>query len=189
MNDDTSDDVGDLVRRARAGDHAAWTRLVTRFHGLINATGRSFRLTHSDIEDVEQNTWLRLFESIDRLRQPESLPGWLATTARRECLRLLRTAGREAPTEDVLGCVDDTGRLPAPGDDLMVTEQRTVLWSAVHGLPDRPRRLLGTLLTSPAPSYEEVARSLDMPVGSLGPTRARGIDRLRRDPQIMALAS
>ena len=182
-------DVGDLVRRARAGDNEAWARLITRFRGLPAGIARSFRLTGWEAEDVEQTTWLRLFESLDRLRSPERLPGWLATTARRECLRLLRSASREAPSDDLTTRVDDTGRFPAPGDELMAAEARTAVTTAVHALPDHHRRLLETLLTSPSPSYTDVAESLDMPVGSIGPTRARGIDRLRRHPQILALAS
>jgi RNA polymerase sigma factor (sigma-70 family) len=182
-------DIGDLVRRARAGDSDAWTRLITRFRGLPAAIARNFRLTGWEAEDVEQTTWLRLFESIDRLRNPERLPGWLATTARRECLHLLRSASRETPTEDLITRADDTGRFPAPGDDLMAAEVRTIVTTAVHALPDHHCRLLETLLASPNQSYTDVARSLDMPVGSIGPTRARGIDRLRRDPQVMALAS
>lgn len=182
-------DLGELVRRARTGDNDAWTCLVTRFRGLPSAIARGFRLAGWEVEDVEQTTWLRLFESIDRLRNPERLAGWLATTARRECLRLLRAASREAPTDDLVARADDTGRFPAPEDDLIATEARTVVETAVHALPDRHRRLLEALMTAPNPSYTEVARSLDMPVGSIGPTRARGIDRLRRDPHVVALAS
>jgi RNA polymerase sigma factor (sigma-70 family) len=182
-------DIGDLVRRARAGDDDAWARLITRFRGLPAAIAHGFRLTGWEAEDVEQTTWLRLFESIDRLRNPERLPGWLATTARRECLQLLRSAAREAPTEDLVTRPDDTCRFPAPGDDLIAAEARTVVTSAVHALPDHHRRLLETLLAAPNQSYTDVARRLDMPVGSIGPTRARGIDRLRRNPHVMALAS
>jgi RNA polymerase sigma factor (sigma-70 family) len=182
-------DLGDLVQRARAGDNDAWIRLITRFRGLPSAIARGFRLAGWQAEDVEQTTWLRLFESIDRVRNPERLPGWLATTARRECLHLLRNAAREAPTDDLTARADDSGRFPAPEDDLLSSEARSIVTTAVHALPDHHRRLLETLLTAPDSSYTEVARSLDMPVGSIGPTRARGIDRLRHDPQIMALAS
>lgn len=181
-------DIAELVRRARAGDNGAWNRLIARFDGMLATIARSYRLTASDIEDVGQITWMRLFESLDRLRQPESLPGWLATTARRECLRLLRAASHEAPSDQVETRVDDTLALPPPGDDLITREEQAVLWDAVHELPDHHQRLLEALLTSPSPSYTDIARSLHMPVGSIGPTRARGIDRLRRNPQVMALA-
>src|SRR5690606_34275350 len=109
-------------------------------------------------------------------------------TARRECLRVLKLEAREAPTENVESRVDDSEVLPAPGDELLEQETHAMLWDAVHELPPRHQRLLETLLTAPTPSYVDVARSLDMPIGSIGPTRARSIDRLRRDPRIVALA-
>lgn len=186
---DIADDLVELVLRARAGDNGAWVLLVRRFRGLLASIARSYRLANSDVEDVVQTTWLRLYESIDRLRQPESLPGWLSTTARRESLRLLRMSTREAPTEQVGACADNSGRLPNPGDELLDGEKQAVLWEAVQELPDPHRRLLTTLLTAPSPAYADVARELDMPVGSIGPTRARGIDRLRRNPQLAALAA
>ena len=184
----SAEHISDLVQRARAGDDDAWTALITRFRGLPSAIARSYRLTGYDVEDVEQTTWLRLFESIDRLRSPERLPGWLATTARRECLHLLRSGSREALTDDITRA-DDTGRFDDPGDELIAGEVRTIVRNAVQTLPDSPRRLLETLLASPDSTYADVSRSLDMPQGSIGPTRARGIDRLRKDPHVMALAS
>jgi RNA polymerase sigma factor (sigma-70 family) len=185
---DIADDLVELVRRARAGDDGAWALLVNRFRGLLASIARSYRLANSDVEDVVQNTWLRLYESIDRLRQPESLPGWLTTTARRESMRLLRMSKREAPSDEMAAYTDTSGRVPAPGDELLHDEEHAVLWAAVQDLPRSHRRLLTTLMTAPSPAYVDVARELDMPVGSIGPTRARGIDRLRRDPQVAALA-
>jgi RNA polymerase sigma factor (sigma-70 family) len=190
MTESTSaEHISDLVQRARAGDDDAWATLITRFRGLPSAIARSHRLTGWDVEDVEQTTWLRLFESINRIRNPERLPGWLATTARRECLRLLRSASREALTDDTVTRADDTGRFGVPGDDLIAGEARTIVRTAVQALPGSHRRLLQTLLASPDSTYADVSRSLDMPLGSIGSTRARGIDGLRQDPQVMALAT
>lgn len=185
---DLADDLVELVLRARAGDDGAWALLVRRFRGLLASIARSYRLANSDVEDVVQTTWLRLYESIDRLRQPESLPGWLTTTARRESVRLLRMSTRAAPTEQMAVYADSSGRLPGPGEELLDSEEHAVLWAAVHELPEPHRRLLLALMTAPSPAYADVARALDMPVGSIGPTRARGIDRLRRNPQVAALA-
>ncbi|CAN5922500.1 sigma-70 family RNA polymerase sigma factor [soil metagenome] len=181
-------DLVDLVHRARAGDDAAWEELVDRFRGLIGAVTRSFRLAPSDAADVAQTTWLRLLESIERVREPARLAGWIATTTRRECLRVLRTSGRELPSDEV-----DRGEpshsYAAPGEELIGTELRATVCEAVHALPDRHRRLMQVLMTEPSPAYATVAGALAMPVGSIGPTRGRAIEQLRRDPRILALAS
>lgn len=183
----TESDLVELVMRARDGDHMAWERLVARFDRYVAKIARSYRLADCDVDDVVQITLMRLYESISRLRSPERLPSWLATTTRRECLRLLRTSAREAPTEQMTSFPDCD--LPAPGDELLDREAHDVLRAAVDELPDRHRRLLVTLMAVEQPAYADVARQLDMPVGSIGPTRARGIDRLRRHPRIAALAA
>lgn len=183
----TEHELAGLVGRARSGDSAAWEELVSRFRGLVAAVTRSFRLAPDDAADVVQQTWLRLLESIDRVREPERLAAWIATTARRECLRLLRTAGRELVSDQVDG--PDTGVFPAPWQGLIDAQERTAVWDAVRALPERHRRLLTVLLGTSRPSYVAVAERLDMPVGSIGPTRMRAIERLRRDPQLAALAS
>lgn len=182
-------EVAALVRRARSGDRDAWEELVGRFRGLVVAITRSFRLAPDDAADVVQQTWLRLFESIDRVRDPERLAAWIATTARRECLRLLRVAGREDMTGDVDRHRDRTGTFPAPDQELISAQERSALWTAVRALPDRHRRVMTVLMATARPSYGTVAETLEMPIGSIGPTRMRAIERLRRDPQVMALAS
>jgi RNA polymerase sigma factor (sigma-70 family) len=182
-------EVTTLVRRARSGDRDAWEELVGRFKGLVVAIARSFRLAPDDAADVLQQTWLRLFESIDRVREPERLAAWIATTARRECLRLLRNAGREDATGDVDGRGDGTGAFPAPDEELISAQERTAVQAAVRALPDRHRRLMTVLMATTRPSYVAVAETLEMPIGSIGPTRMRAIERLRRDPHVMALAS
>jgi RNA polymerase sigma factor (sigma-70 family) len=178
--------VANLVMQARAGERDAWEELVTRFDGLIVTIARSFRLNCDDVADVAQTTWLRVFESIDRIRQPERIGAWIATTARRECLRLLRRAGRERPTDDV-DIDEGTPAFAAPGEDLIDAEERAAVGSAMAGLSDRHRRLMGLLMAHSRPSYAKVARTMDMPVGSIGPTRMRAIDRLRDDPHVIAI--
>jgi len=181
-------EVATLVGRARSGDRDAWEELVERFRGLVIAVTRSFRLAPDDAADVVQQTWLRLFESIDRVREPEKLASWIGTTARRECLRLLRKGGRERPTDDIDRHDDGSPAFPAPGQELLTAQEHRALWTAVQSLPDRHRRLMTVLMASTRPSYGSVAQALEMPVGSIGPTRMRAIERLRRDPQLMALA-
>jgi RNA polymerase sigma factor (sigma-70 family) len=91
-------EVASLVRAAAAGDEAAWGALVERFTPLLWATTRSYRLDRARAADVVQTCWLRLVENLDRVQEPERVGAWLATTARRECLRALRLEGRELPT-------------------------------------------------------------------------------------------
>jgi RNA polymerase sigma factor (sigma-70 family) len=173
-------ELGRLVSAASAGDTAAWSTLMGRFAARLRAVARGYRLAAQDAEDVVQTTWLRLVEHIDSVREPCAVGAWLEITARRESLRVLRTAGREHPTE--------TEQLaPAPvaavaEQRLAANEERAAVAQAMIGLPHRQRQLLSMLLADPAPSYEEISRTLGMPVGSIGPTRARILDRLRRDP-------
>jgi RNA polymerase sigma factor (sigma-70 family) len=170
-------DVEQLVRDAAAGDQAAWNRLVERFNGLVWAVVRSHRLAGADASDVVQTTWLRLVEHLDRLQDPERVGAWLATTARRECLRTLRLSARVLPTE--------TEQLPDPGTDaplgasLLSRERDRALWEAFGGLSERCQALLRLLVADPPPSYEDVGTALDMPIGSIGPTRQRCLERLR----------
>jgi RNA polymerase sigma factor (sigma-70 family) len=168
-------EVAELVRAAADGDQAAWNGLVDRYNGLVWAVARSFRLAPVDASDVVQTTWLRLVEHLDRLQDPERVGPWLATTARREALRTLRAGSRQVPTEE----------LPDPGTDarldaqLLVDERDRALWRAFAGLSDRCQTLLRILVADPPPSYEEIGAALDMPIGSIGPTRQRCLDRLR----------
>lgn len=181
------EELVDVVRRAREGDGGAWQELVDRFGPLLQHVARGFRLDAADVSDVVQTTWLRLLEHIDRIREPAHLTSWLCTTTRRECLRVLRVSGREVPTDEPLERGPDPGTDPTPEDAVLSREVRTALWSAVHRLPDHHRALLRVLMSSSAPSYRQVSDALSMPIGSIGPTRARGLEQLRRDPAIACL--
>ena len=167
----------DLVRGAAAGDQAAWNELVERFQGLVWATARSYRLSRADAADVAQTTWLRLVENLDRIREPERLAGWLATTARREALRHLRLHGRELAS-------DEADLFESPVDDplevaLLAEERDTALWRAFAQLSERCQTLLRLLVSEDEPSYEAISAALDMPIGAIGPTRMRCLDKLR----------
>ncbi len=170
-------DVGQLVRDAADGDQAAWNRLVELYNGLVWSVARGFRLAPADASDVVQTTWLRLVEHLGRLQEPERVGAWLATTARRECLRTLRLSARQVPTETEL--------LPDPGTEaplaagLLASERDRALWTAFAGLSERCQALLRLLVADPPPSYEDVGAALDMPIGSIGPTRQRCLERLR----------
>jgi RNA polymerase sigma factor (sigma-70 family) len=174
--------VADLVLAAGQGDQTAWERLVDRFAGLIWAVARAHGLSTTQAADVSQVTWLRLVEHLGSLRDPEHVGAWLATTARREALRTLRSRSREAPSADVA----TEGGLPAPPPDLdvLLSERDAVLWRAFEELPPRCQRLLRLLLTEPPPGYTEIAAALGMRVGSIGPTRARCLGCLRRNGRL-----
>jgi RNA polymerase sigma factor (sigma-70 family) len=170
-------DPSGLVSAAAGGDRAAWDAIVTRYAGLVWAVARSLRLSAADAADVSQVTWLRLLENLDRIRDPAALGAWLATTARREAINLLRQR-RELPEPDQAELVDD--REPPPWQAVLVNERDGELWQAFRRLPARCQTVLRLLVLEPEPGgYAAAAAALDVPVGSLGPTRARCLATLR----------
>jgi RNA polymerase sigma factor (sigma-70 family) len=187
MDDSNSPEVSvaTLMARASDGDQWAWNALVARFERLVWATARAHRLATSDAADVCQTTWLRLVENLDRIRDPDRLGAWLVTTARRECLRMIRLRGRELTT-------DETTPFDRPDEDLVSTqvitrERDNALLRALSALDERCRMLL-TLLSAVDPlSYDQIGAALEMPVGAIGPTRARCLDKLRRQPALRGL--
>jgi RNA polymerase sigma factor (sigma-70 family) len=172
-------EVADMVTRAAAGDQQAWNRLVDQFTGLLWSITSAYQLSHEDAADIIQMTWLKLLENLGGLREPAHVGAWLATTTRRECLRFLRRPDR------VVLVADDTALWPDPDPALtpegiaLRTERDRLLWRAIAQLPVNCRRLLRVLVADGV-SYEEVAAALDMPIGSIGPTRGRCLGRLRR---------
>jgi RNA polymerase sigma factor (sigma-70 family) len=174
-----------IVRASAAGDQAAFERLVARFDRLLRGVTRSFRLTSWDADDVIQSTWLQFLQHGCTLREPAAVSGWLATTARRQSLKLLQRHVREHLTDDVEhgGSADDA----VPDERLLAAERRELLHDALAELPTRHGHLMRVLATRPELSYEDVGRLLAMPVGSIGPTRARSLDRLRRSTKLQAL--
>jgi RNA polymerase sigma factor (sigma-70 family) len=172
--------VTTLVRDAKLGDQRAWDAIVARYGGMVWAVARAHRLGDADAADASQATWLKLLEHVGDIKDPRCVGGWLATTARRECLRILRHAGRVDPLADVGGrdAIADGG--PELDEQLLTGERDAHLWRAFEALPPRDQALLRMLAADPAPSYEEIGAALGMPVGSIGPTRARALARLRR---------
>ena len=179
-------DAGDLVKAALAGDRSSWDELVRRYSGLVWSVTRGYRLGQADAADVFQTTWLRLAEHLGRIDKPGQVGAWLATTARHEALRIARGATRIVPAEEAtlvaLGQVDDYSpeRAVLDAEQARLDSDRAArLWRAFGELPGRCRELLRILIASPPPGYAEVAAAMDMPVGSIGPTRARCLRRLR----------
>jgi RNA polymerase sigma factor (sigma-70 family) len=171
-----------LVRAAAARDEDAWSSLIERFTKRVRGVARAHRLASHDADDVMQTTWLRLYEQIGRLRDPAGVGAWLQTTATRESLRLIREVARERPA-DVEALSE---RLEAPELDrrLADVDRRSALADALAGLSERDRALLRMLFADDEPSYDEISRTLGMPIGSIGPTRARCLARLRTDPAL-----
>jgi RNA polymerase sigma factor (sigma-70 family) len=168
-----------LVKRATDGDDRAWERLVSQYEKLIWSLTRQFRLGDSDAEDVAQTAWLRLIENIDRIERPDRIGSWLATTVRRECLRRLE-AGKRAVFVDDEGAFDAVISYLPGADERVLTEDRArEVRDALARLPRRWRRMLDLLMADPPVSYAEISTELGLPVGSIGPTRGRCLNRLR----------
>ncbi len=175
--------VAQLVKRAAGGEQDAWNALLDLFAPTLWAIGRGYRLSAADAADVFQTTWLRLLEHLDRIHEPERVGAWLATTARRECLRVVRVAGRQVPNGDDFDLVADPATLRSPDRDLVAAERKRIVGELIERLPERSRSLL-RLLSADAPlSYAEIGRVMSMPIGSIGPTRARALEQLRRVAQ------
>ncbi len=169
---------GELLVRAGTGDEAAWEMIVDRFGRLVWSVARSFRLDPATAADVSQTTWLRLVENLDRIRQPERLAGWLAATTRNEALRLIRQNRRILPTLDIEGALPPV--VADPGAALVDTERQAQVIAALSALSERCQQLLRLLTTDPPLDYAEIAGIIDCPIGSIGPTRARCLEHLRR---------
>jgi RNA polymerase sigma factor (sigma-70 family) len=177
-----------LVAAAAAGDARATEALVARFSGLVWSIAWSFHLSAPDAADVSQMVWLRLLENLGRIRQPASVGAWLASVTRHECLRVLRHRDREITTAESID-LDEYG-----GDDdidlaLLSQERGAALREAFACLPPKWRSLLEVLIGTPTASYEEVAKAVGMPIGSIGPTRQRCLERLRSSPVLVELSA
>jgi RNA polymerase sigma factor (sigma-70 family) len=180
--------VTDLVARAKGGDPQAWNALVERYARLVWSICRQYRLDGADAEDVAQNVWLRLVDHLDSIRDPAAIASWLATTTRRECGRMLRGAWRpraDWPVPDAEAIPDEQARTAER--ELLATERHAALREALAHLTPRDQQLLAILTADPAVPYAEISARLGIPVGSIGPTRSRCLDKLRRHPAIAAL--
>ena len=177
-----------LVTRASGGDQGAWHELVDRYAPLVYTICTRYRLSNHDIEDVGQNVWLLLVEQLGKLREPAALPGWLATTTARECLRVVTAASKAerlgTGLDDSALFVDDA----MIDEELLVAERNAALRAAFAELPPRCQQLLSMLLSDPPHSYADIHRELGIPVGSIGPQRARCLERMRRSSALAALA-
>jgi RNA polymerase sigma factor (sigma-70 family) len=183
--------VTSLVTRARNGEQQAWDALVERYAPLIWSICRRHRLTGADAGDAGQRVWLQLVDHLDKIRDPAALPGWLATTARRECTqihRLVRGAHAGGPALDTKTIPGHQAQT-VEQQQLLAAERHAALREAFARLPSCCRRLITLLIADPPLPYATISTSLNIPVSSIGPNRGRCLDRLRRDPAIAALIS
>lgn len=175
--DKASDTNATILDAACAGDASAWDELVRRYHGAVRSAVGSYRLKPADTADAIQNTWLRLFERAATIRNPEVLGSWLTTTARRECLALIRRQRAERPLDPI-----DSGQPapdPTPEAAVITAEAQRHVRLATDTLSDRQRTLIDALYYHPVGSYADVRRHTGMPIGSIGPMRQRAIRCLR----------
>jgi len=186
MRDDPA--VTDLVARARNGDKQAWDALVERYAPLIWSICRRHQLRTTDADDISQSVRLRLVNRLDRIREPAALPGWLATTTRRECRRVVRTARGSRPVDYALDVENLPDELARTADqEVLEAERHAALRQAFGALDPFSRQLVALLIQDPPVPYAEISARLGIAVGSIGPYRGRCLEKLRRHPAIAAL--
>jgi len=185
MRDDQS--VADLVEGARNHEQQAWDALIERYAPLVWSICRRNRLDQAEASDISQDVWLRLVEQLDRIRDPAALPGWLATTTQRECYRFVRAARRAHAVERVVSAEEIPDQTVIVEQELLADELHAALHEAFSELPPSHQQLLALLIHDPPLSYAEISARLGIPVGTIGPTRRRCLEKLRRCPALAAL--
>lgn len=180
----------DLVEAAARGGQDRWDEIVQRYLPLVFSVIRRYRLSSKDAEDVSQTVWLRLVEHLDAIREPRALPMWIATTTRNEALRLVTAHRRTTPVDPLnTSALDAEVDSAALDEELLRAERQQAIRDGLAELSPRHRELLLLLVADPPLSYEEIGARLGMPVGSIGPTRARCLARLRGSSAVQVFLS
>lgn len=186
----TLDNPRPLVEDAIKGDQDAWSALVQRYQPLVSSIIRKYRLGPTDAEDVSQGLWLQLVQHVGAIRDPQALPGWIATTTSRHCLNYLRSRQRTVPVDpEVLSRAYESGTSandPRAATDcvdvddrLLRAERQVMVREVLAQLPEQQRALMILLVSEPPVSYQDISSQLGVPTGSIGPTRARCLKKLR----------
>ncbi len=187
----SGDPLADVIEAAVAGNQRAWATLYGRFAPLVSTICRRYRLAPSDVEDVSQVVWMRLVQNLGRLREPRALPGWIVSTAKHEALRVLEVRRRTEPADPMIDSRFDARQAAAGGaevdEHLHRREQRRAVHNGLRQLPPHHQELLMMLTADPQIPYQEISRRLGIPTGSIGPTRARCLRKLRDTSQVQAL--
>lgn len=190
MNEAERPGVAQLVTAAAGGSRTAWNEIVERFNPLLIATAHRYRLAEHDVADVVQTVWMHLIEHLGELREPAALPGWLASTTRHECARLLSRRGRQRPYDPMIPFEGDQVTPDIAGDvaeDLERHSRQDAILAGFAELSDSDRRLLTLLVADPPLTYVEISERLQIPIGSIGPTRGRALKRLRATAPVSRL--
>lgn len=167
-----------LVRDCRRGRQQAWRSVVEEFTPVVWTVARSFGLPPGDCEDVCQSTWIQVFTGIDSIRRPERLRTWIVTVAKRESIKHLQFSAHHVLVPD-LGC--DVREPCGSGPEEVAVERadHRRVRAALLQLPGHHQALVRLLIRDPAPTYDEISARLNIPRGSIGPTRNRIMHRLR----------
>jgi RNA polymerase sigma factor (sigma-70 family) len=196
MNDQDCRSVEQLVQGAREGDSGAWATITQRYAELVQSVTRRYRLSFADTEDVSQLVWLKLFDHIDRIREPRALPGWIAKTTANACLGIVKAQGRAIPTDPLALAERNDGMNPLsagyepnePTAALQRQEDWLFLRKGLDELPTEQRDLIILLMADPSLTYKQISQQLGRPIGSIGPSRARTLERLRNTKAVRAMA-
>lgn len=192
----TTTDIEDLVTGAREGDQGSWAELIERHQPIIDAVSRRYRLGREDGADLSQTVWLQLTCHLDSIREPRALPGWIKVTAEREAFRLIRIGRRTISLEPIAGYYEGQAspaelRFSSVADDvdtdLLRAEEQDAIREGLATLKPNHRELLLMLVAEPAVPYAEISSALGLPIGSIGPTRARCLRKLEAAPSVQAL--
>lgn len=172
--------AADAFSRWRDGDRDGLEELVRLLSPVLWQVVRATGLDREQAEDVVQTTWITLVDHADSITSAQGVSAWLCTSARREAWRAGRRAARERPVEDqVLG--HGLPHEDSPESKVVLDDEAALLWECLGRLPERCQKLLRIVAAGPRPNYTDVAQTLGMPVGSIGPTRGRCLDKLRHE--------
>lgn len=187
----------ELVEQARCGSSAGWSALFERFEGLVRSIAGRYRLPSADADDLCQTVWLTLLERIDTVKEPRALPGWVSTTAARECLRMVGRTSRSVPIDPSL-ISDSAYEAWQPvgqssqrelDEAILRDETRRAVRNGLEALSLQHQQLLMLVVSEPPVPYVEIGKELEMPIGSIGPTRARCLKKLGDTEPVRALLS
>lgn len=177
---DATTNVADLLQLISEKNSTAWEEIIRRYGNIVFAAVRSFQLQEADTLDAVQMTWLRLAKNAPQVQYPQQLAGWLTTTARREALHILRQQAKH-PTIPIDTIANNlTAPTADPEQPIIRRETQRMLRDLIAELPPRQRTLLQALFTENPPHYTQIAHTLQIPLGGIGPTRARALHQLRR---------
>jgi RNA polymerase sigma factor (sigma-70 family) len=189
----------ELLGAAKKGDESAWEHIIARYQSLINAISRRYRLTPFDAHDVSQYVWMQLVDHVGRLRDPRALPSWIAVTTTHRCYEILRAHKRSVTVDPLAICSFDLVDTAAKrnisdggfdfDDNLLRAQQRSAVQQGLAELTEDQQQLLLLLVADPPVPYREISRRMNLPTGSIGPTRARLLKKLRRTRAVRQLVA